>query len=116
MRKITPQTFDLTKMLTHLRQAKYYIQSLLKEKSVSFGIKDELKRIENRITVSERQLFDGLPTASKMLLEKELLHIENTVQLEAINNLILDLPAEARDVIETFVAELHTKYNSTEAA
>lgn len=116
MKNVTPQTFDLTKMLGHLRQSRYYAESLMKEKSVGYALKDRLKGVINRSSAAERDILDGLPIASRHLLETELLAIENTVQLEAIQNMLLDLPLELRDKVEAYAAELHHNYNQTEVA
>jgi len=110
---LSKETFDLAKMLKHVRLAKHYAESICREKHIYGPVKERLKGVINRCNAAEREVLGGISAEARQVLESQLLDMETTGQLEAIQDMILEMPVQGREEVEAMVLKIHAVHSKT---
>lgn len=113
------ETFELHKIYSLCNNAKLRSEVLMKAPAVVGQAKDFIKRsITNRLTAIENDLkglFINNPEDLE-IVRQEMLDHDNSLQLDNMMNLYLELPKAIRDEIEQYVESRHYVYKSRKAA
>lgn len=101
------EALALAKMLKYGRLATQYAETLRKETTIAHDIKNRLTVVINKFRFAEREMLQGLPVSHRQMMEAQLLDVEQTSQMEAIMEMLMDIPAHARESVERYVESVY---------
>lgn len=111
---ISGHTFMFGKCMAHVQNATTYLMLLVADEHPSGKTKrmfNEWLRMLKRI---KQDAYNGVTPENRAILENELMSDDLTLQIDAINDMLLALPPAKRTEIEKYVELQHDIYKQTQ--
>lgn len=113
-RHISKQTLDLGKAFIKINNAELLLRAVSKdltdEYALSRNIKEWVNRLEWLKKEFKRVVIMIAGNEDWNLIQSQLINDEDTLQVESINDMLLDMPKGMKDQIEKYIESLYNVY------
>lgn len=90
--------------------AQLHLLSIINSKTVSPVVKDKFRPILNRLNVNIRDFKLSVPSEFVPILEEQMINDEVAIQIDAITDMLAEIPKGIRDEIESYIESRHKVY------
>lgn len=107
---ISEETFSVFKSFKYMVSAQLHLLSIINSKTVSPVVKDKFRPILNRLNVNIRDFKLSVPSEFVPILEEQMINDEVALQIDAITDMLAEIPKGIRDEIESYIESRHKVY------